>query len=65
MSDLALAAFAAETGSHLVYEPRSARYARFCRGFDATAYRVGLHERGLRFLARSDDAFPTLLGRDP
>ena len=40
MSDLALAAFAAETGSHLVSEPRSARYARFCRGFDATAYRA-------------------------
>ncbi|MBA3718047.1 MAG: DNA-protecting protein DprA [Actinobacteria bacterium] len=58
MSELALAAFAAETGSHLVTEPRSARYSRFRREFDAAEYRARLAQRGLRFLARSDGGFP-------
>jgi DNA processing protein len=61
VSELTLAAFAAETGSHLVAEPRSARYARFRRGFDATAYLADLHERRIRFLGRSDKDFPTHL----
>jgi DNA processing protein len=61
VKELVLAAFAAETGSHLVSAPRSARFAKFSRGFDAAAYASGLVERGLRFVGRSDDGFPALL----
>ena len=61
MSELAVAVFAAETGSHHVEPPRSARYASFVRGFDEPAYAARLAERGLRFLGRSDPAFPPLL----
>jgi DNA processing protein len=61
MSELAVAVFAAETGSHHVEQPRSARYASFVRGFDEQAYRALLVERGLRFLGRADPAFPPLL----
>ena len=61
MSELALAAFAAETGSHVVAEPRSARFARFARGFDAARYMADLDRRGFRFVARSDGRFPRLL----
>ena len=58
MSDLAVAAFAAETGSHLVAEPRSARFARFLRAFDAGAYLVMIQAQGIRWLGRSEPAFP-------
>jgi DNA processing protein len=61
VSDLALAAFAAETGSHLVAAPRTERYARFRREFDETAYRARLAERALRFIGRSAAEFPVLL----
>jgi DNA processing protein len=61
VSALALAAFAAATGSHLVDEPRSARYARFRAGFDEAAYRRRLAERGIRFVARGSRAFPARL----
>lgn len=61
MSDLALAAFAAETGSHVITEPRTEHYARFRRRFDEAAYAERLAERGIRFLGRSDTAFPPLL----
>jgi DNA processing protein len=61
VSELALAAFAAETGSHVVAEPRSARFARFARGFDAARYMAELDRRGFRFVARSDGRFPRLL----
>ena len=61
MSDLALAAFAAETGSHVVKEPRERRFERFRHAFDAEGYLAGLRARGLRFLGRSDVAFPPLL----
>ncbi len=61
MSDLALAAFAAETGSHLVAEPQTQRYVRFRREFDESAYRAGLRARGLRFVGRSAEEFPALL----
>jgi DNA processing protein len=61
VSELALAAFAAETGAHLLSEPRTERYARFRRGFDEVTYRARLEERALRFLARSDENFPVLL----
>ena len=61
MSDLALAAFAAETDSHVVEEPRERRFQRFRRGFDEASYRAGLRAQGLRFLGRSDSGYPALL----
>jgi len=61
MSELACAAFAAATGSHLVDEPRSARYAAFRRGFDEQAFRADLARRAIRWLGRSDAEFPPLL----
>lgn len=61
MSELALASFAAATESHLVDEPRSARFARFKATFDAAAELSRLLAAGYRFLARSDSAFPPLL----
>ncbi|MDX6506004.1 MAG: processing protein [Gaiellaceae bacterium] len=61
MSDLALAAFAAETGTHVVEEPRARRFDRFRRAFDEPAYRSLLAARGLRFVGRTDDRYPSLL----
>ena len=61
MSDLALAAFAAETGSHLVHEPRRRGFERFRRSFDEVAYRSGLEANGMRFVGRSESAYPSLL----
>jgi DNA processing protein len=61
VNELVLAAFAAETGGHVVAEPRSRRFASFAREFDASVFAAGLERRGLRFLARSDPAFPPLL----
>lgn len=61
MSELALASFAAANDAHLVGEPRSARFAAFKAGFDARAELERLRGLGLRFLARSDPAFPPLL----
>ena len=61
MRELTLAAFAAATGSHLVGEPRSARYAAFRDGFDERAERKRLRAAGLRFLGRSEPGFPPLL----
>ncbi len=62
MSDLALAAFAAETDGHVVREPRDARFRRFAERFDEDAYRRRLAAAGIRWLARSDPAFPASLG---
>ena len=61
MTELALAAFAAERGVHPRTEARTARFAAFSRRFDAHAYLEALQQRGLRWLARSDRAFPPLL----
>jgi len=61
VSELVVAAFAAETGTHLVGEPRQARFAAFRRRFDRGAYAASLDARGLRFLARSATEFPPLL----
>ncbi len=61
MSDLALAAFAAETGTHVVEEPRERRFERFRRGFDSERYLAELHARDLRFVGRSEAGFPPLL----
>lgn len=61
MSDLLLAAFAAETGAHVVEEPRERRFERFRRAFDEAAFRSSLATRGLRFIGRGDDAYPSPL----
>ncbi len=62
MSELALAAFAAATESHVVDEPRGRRFERFRRSFDEAAFRRDLEAHGFRWVARSDRAFPQLLG---
>ena len=61
MSDLAVVAFAAETGAHLLRAPREQRFARFAATFDEGAYRARLAESGIRWLARDDPAFPQRL----
>jgi len=57
--ELALAAFAAETGVHAVSEPRDAQYARFLDRFDERAFKERLSAAGIRWLGRSDPAFPS------
>jgi DNA processing protein len=61
MSHLELAVFAAETGSHVVHEPKERRFERFRQRFDAESYRAFLGARGFRFVGRSDPAFPPFL----
>jgi DNA processing protein len=61
VSELALAAFAAETDSHVVERPRAARFAEFERRFQSGAYLERLTRAGFRWLGRSDPAFPPLL----
>ena len=58
MSELAVAAFAAETGSHLVAEPRSARFARFARGFDEQRYLERAAAEGHPLASARSAAFP-------
>jgi len=62
VSDLALAVFASETGTHLLRPPRDPRWRAHLCGFDAAVYEQRLAEQGLRFLARSSPVFPSLLG---
>jgi len=62
MSELALAAYAAETGSHLVRPPKDGRWRAFSRNFDSGSFLAGLNARGLRWLGRGDPGFPPLLG---
>ena len=61
MSELALAAFAADRDAHLVREPRDRAYKAFVRQFDEVDYLAGLQKAGVRWLARSDGEFPPLL----
>lgn len=61
MSDLVLAAFAAETGGHVVEEPRERRFERFRRDFDERAYRASLAACGLRFVGRGEPTYPSQL----
>jgi DNA processing protein len=61
MSDLALAAFAAETGAHIVERPQDERFRRFERNFDHQAFRASLGAAGFRFVGRSEEHFPPLL----
>jgi DNA processing protein len=60
-TELAIAAFAAAVGGHLVDAPRSARFDAFRRGFDEQEYLTGLAAAGLRWLGRSSDEFPSRL----
>jgi DNA processing protein len=61
VKELALAAFAAETGAHVVDEPRGARFRRFAREFDAGRYLAALNEQGIGWLGRDAPGFPPLL----
>jgi DNA processing protein len=61
VSELALAAFAAEIGGHLVSEPRGLRFERFRRTFDESGFRSRLTAAGLRWVGRSDPRFPPAL----
>jgi DNA processing protein len=61
VSDLALAAFAAQTGTHVVEEPRERRFERFRRAFDEAAYRARLADRGIAFVGRREPEYPALL----
>jgi DNA processing protein len=60
-SELAVAAYAAASGAHLLAEPRTRRFEQFKRLFDEEAFRRELDARGLRWVARSGGAFPPLL----
>jgi DNA processing protein len=59
--ELALAAWAAARDAHIVTEPRGRGFDRFAASFDAAAFNRSLEADGVRWLARSDDAFPALL----
>ena len=61
MSELALAVFASETGTHLVRPPRGEGWRAFERRFDERAYHERLAAAGHRFVARSAPEFPPLL----
>jgi DNA processing protein len=61
VSELALSAYAAETGSHVLERPRTPRFAAFLRTFDESRERRRLAELGFRYLARSAPGFPPLL----
>ena len=56
-----LAAFAADTGRHVVEEPRERRFERFRRAFDEAAFRSALAGRTIAFIGRSEAAYPSLL----
>jgi DNA processing protein len=61
MSELALAVYASETGTHLVRPPRGERWRAFERRFDEGGYLEHLAAAGHRFLPRSASEFPPLL----
>jgi DNA processing protein len=61
MTELALAVFASETGTHLLHPPLNRRWYSHLRSFDAHAYEQRLAARGFRFLPRTAPEFPPLL----
>jgi DNA processing protein len=61
MSELGLAVFASETGTHLIRPPRGERWRVFERRFDERVYLERLVAGGYRFLGRSAADFPPLL----
>jgi DNA processing protein len=58
VTELVIAAYAAETGSHIVAVPRDKRFRAFARRFDERAYLRGLEPLGIRWLPRTDPGFP-------
>jgi DNA processing protein len=62
MREIVIAAYAAESGSHVVAVPRDERFRSFARGFDEQAFLHGLVPLGIRWLHRGDPAFPQGLG---
>ncbi len=60
MSELALAAYCAESGRH-VLSTQDPGFGRFYRGFDEAKLRERLAGAGLRWLGRSDAGFPSSL----
>jgi DNA processing protein len=61
VSELALAVFASETGTHLIRPPRGERWRAFQRRFDERECLERLATGGHRFIARSALGFPPLL----
>jgi DNA processing protein len=61
MSELALAVYASETGTHLIRPPSGERWRDHLRRFDERACRARLAAGGYRFVGRSDQEFPPLL----
>jgi DNA processing protein len=61
VSELALAAFGAAIDGHVLAPPKDGRFERFRRGFDEGAFRARLAAQGLRFVARSESAYPGAL----
>jgi DNA processing protein len=61
VSELVIAAYAAETGSHVIAVPRDERFRSFARRFDERGYLQDLAEANLRWLPRHDPAFPRAL----
>jgi DNA processing protein len=61
MSELAVAMFAAATESHLLDEPRSARFERFQAELDEPTVLAELERGGIRWIARSAPHFPARL----
>jgi DNA processing protein len=61
MNWLAVAVFAAESGEHLLEEPKSRRFERFRQTFDEDAYRRRLDADGVSFVGRDDAGFPQRL----
>jgi DNA processing protein len=62
VSELALAVFASETGTHLVRQPQGERWRAFARRFDERAYLDQLATSKYRFLPKPSLDFPRPLG---
>jgi DNA processing protein len=62
VSELVVAAYAAETASHVIAVPRDERFRSFARRFDERAFLQRLEPLGIRWLPRSDPGFPHGLG---
>src|SRR5690349_14224977 len=60
MTELALAAYAAASGKHVLSAADPA-FGRFARSFDERALRARLEAAGLRWVGRSEPAFPSSL----
>jgi DNA processing protein len=56
-----MSAYASATGTHVVRRPGDARFRAFLADFDESAERSRLAAAGLRYVGRSESAFPALL----